>query len=59
MEYRTQKEGGLSMFKEALEYRHKNNRIRVESDKIISVKRWREVNAKVSEIARILKEGEK
>jgi len=47
------------MFEEALEYRHKNNCIRVESDKILSVKSWREVNNKVSEIAKILKEGEK
>ena len=47
------------MFKEALEYRHKNNRIRIESEKILSVARWREVNAKVSEIAKVLREGSK
>lgn len=47
------------MFKEALEYRHKNNRIRVESDKILSVADWKEVNAKMTEIGKLLKEGEK
>ena len=45
------------MFEKADEYRHKNNKIRVESDKIMSVEKWREVNAKVSEIAKVLKEG--
>jgi len=45
------------MFKEALQWKHKNNKIRVESDKILSVEDWKEVNAKVSEIARVLKEG--
>lgn len=47
------------MFEEALEYRYKDNRIRVESEKVLSDAKWREVNAKVSEIARILKEGSK
>ena len=47
------------MFKEALQWKHKENRIRVESDKIMSVEKWREVNAKVSEIAKVLKEGSK
>ena len=47
------------MFKEALQWKHKDNKIRVESDKILSVEDWKEVNAKVSEIAKILKEGEK
>lgn len=46
------------MFKEALEYRHKTNKIRIESDKILSAESWREVNTKVSEIAKILKEVE-
>ena len=45
------------MFKEAIEHKHKNNKIRVESDKILSVEDWKEVNAKVSEIAKLLKEG--
>lgn len=43
-------------FKEALEHRHKNNKIRVESDKILSVPDRKKVNAKVSEIAKVLKE---
>lgn len=50
-------------FAEAIEYRDrkKNNLVRVESDKILSVKNWKAVNAKMSEIAKILKEegGEK
>ena len=47
------------MFKEALEWKHKDNKVRVESDKILSVEDWKEVNAKVSEIAKVLKEGSK
>ena len=46
-------------FAEALEYRHKDDKIRVESEKILSVPDWKKVNAKVSEIAKILKEGSK
>jgi len=46
-------------FKEAIEHRdrRRNNSIRVESEKILSVPDWKEVNAKVSEIAKVLKEG--
>lgn len=44
-------------FVEALEYRHKDDKIRVESEKLLSVDKWKKVNAKVSEIAKILKEG--
>ena len=45
------------MFKEALQWKHKDNKIRVESEQILSVDDCKEVNAKVSEIAKVLKEG--
>ena len=45
------------MFEKADEYRHKNNKIRVEAAKPLPVEQWVKVNAKVSEIAKLLKEG--
>lgn len=47
------------MFTEALEWRHKDTMFRVESDKILPTEQLREVDTKVSEIAKVLKEGAK
>ena len=43
------------MFEKADEYRHKNSKIRVEYDRPLPTEQREKVNAKVSEIAKLLK----